>query len=217
MLPKHIGFIMDGNGRWAKERGLSRADGYPAGLLALRRVIKRCNELGIEAISVYAFSTENWARPEDEKEAIFKVVDAFNRGYDGDIRITYSGDIASLPDYLEDSICMVEDSTKDNVGTVLNICFNYCGREDLLHAAEICYSHGNFTKETFERALASSHLPPVDCIVRTGGEMRLSNFMLYESAYAELIFLVKNWPDMDETDVDKIIELFEKRNRTFGA
>ena len=217
MLPKHIGFIMDGNGRWAKERGLSRADGYPAGLLALRRVIKRCNELGIEAISVYAFSTENWARPEDEKEAIFKVVDAFNRGYDGDIRITYSGDIASLPDYLEDSICMIEDSTKDNVGTVLNICFNYGGREDLLHAAEICYSHGNFTKETFERALASSHLPPVDCIVRTGGEMRLSNFMLYESAYAELIFLVKNWPDMDETDVDKIIELFEKRNRTFGA
>lgn len=217
MLPKHIGFIMDGNGRWAKERGLSRADGYPAGLLALRRVIQRCNELGIEAISVYAFSTENWARPEDEKEAIFKVVDAFNRGYDGDIRITYSGDIASLPDYLEDSICMVEDSTKDNVGTVLNICFNYGGREDLLHAAEICYSHGNFTKETFERALASSHLPPVDCIVRTGGEMRLSNFMLYESAYAELIFLVKNWPDMDETDVDKIIELFEKRNRTFGA
>lgn len=217
MLPKHIGFIMDGNGRWAKERGLSRADGYPAGLLALRRVIQRCNELGIEAISVYAFSTENWARPEDEKEAIFKVVDAFNRGYDGDIRITYSGDIASLPDYLEDSICMVEDSTKDNVGTVLNICFNYGGREDLLHAAEICYSHGNFTKETFERALASSHLPPVDCVVRTGGEMRLSNFMLYESAYAELIFLVKNWPDMDETDVDKIIELFEKRNRTFGA
>ena len=217
MLPKHIGFIMDGNGRWAKEKGLSRADGYPAGLLALRRVIQRCNELGIEAISVYAFSTENWARPEDEKEAIFKVVDAFNRGYDGDIRITYSGDIASLPDYLEDSICMVEDSTKDNVGTVLNICFNYGGREDLLHAAEICYSHGNFTKETFERALASSHLPPIDCIVRTGGEMRLSNFMLYESAYAELIFLVKNWPDMDETDVDKIIELFEKRNRTFGA
>ena len=217
MLPKHIGFIMDGNGRWATERGLSRTDGYPAGLLALRRVIQRCKEIGIEAISVYAFSTENWARPDAEKEAIFKVVDAFNRGYEGDIRITYSGNIASLPDYLEDSICMVENATKDNPGTILNICFNYGGREDLLHAAEICYSHGNFAKETFERALASSHLPPVDCIVRTGGEMRLSNFMLYESAYAELIFLVKNWPDMDETDVDKIIELFEKRNRTFGA
>ncbi|MBO5654434.1 MAG: di-trans,poly-cis-decaprenylcistransferase, partial [Clostridia bacterium] len=169
------------------------------------------------AFSVDAFSTENWAIPDAEQEAIFKVVDAFNRGYEGDIRITYSGNIASLPDYLEDSICMVENATKDNPGTILNICFNYGGREDLLHAAEICYSHGNFTKETFERALASSHLPPVDCIVRTGGEMRLSNFMLYESAYAELIFLVKNWPDMDETDVDKIIELFEKRNRTFGA
>ncbi|MBO5982592.1 MAG: undecaprenyl diphosphate synthase family protein [Clostridia bacterium] len=95
---------MDGNGRWATERGLSRADGYPAGLLALRRVIQRCKEIGIEAISVYAFSTENWARPDDEKEAIFKVVDAFNRGYEGHIRITYSGNIASLPDYLEDSI-----------------------------------------------------------------------------------------------------------------
>ena len=217
MIPKHIGFIMDGNGRWATEHGLSRADGYPAGLLALRRVIQRCKERGIEAVSVYAFSTENWARPDEEKESIFKVVDTFNRNYDGDIKITYSGDIASLPDYLEDSICEVEYRTKDNEGTVLNICFNYGGREDLLHAAEICFSHGNFSKENFERALSSSHLPAIDCIVRTGGEMRLSNFMLYESAYAELIFLVKNWPDMDDTDVDKIIELFEKRNRTFGA
>ncbi len=217
MIPRHIGFIMDGNGRWATEHGLSRADGYPAGLLALRRVIQRCKERGIEAVSVYAFSTENWARPDSEKEAIFKVVDTFNRNYEGDTKITYSGDIASLPDYLEDSICEVEDRTKDNQGTVLNICFNYGGREDILHAAEICFSHGNFTKENFERALSSSHLPAIDCIVRTGGEMRLSNFMLYESAYAELIFLVKNWPDMDETDVDKIIELFEKRNRTFGA
>lgn len=217
MLPHHIGFIMDGNGRWATERGLSRADGYPAGLLALRRVFKRCKERGIDAVSVYAFSTENWARPEAEKESIFKVVDTFNRTYEGDAKITYSGNIATLPDYLEDSICQIEDRTKDNKGTILNICFNYGGREDLLHAAEICFSHGNFSKENFERALASSHLPPVDCIVRTGGEMRLSNFMLYESAYAELIFLVKNWPDMDETDVDKIIDLFEKRNRTFGA
>lgn len=217
MQPRHIGFIMDGNGRWATERGLSRADGYPAGLHALRRVIQRCKERGIEAVSVYTFSTENWARPDSEKEAIFKVVDTFNRTYDCDTKITYSGDIASLPDYLEDSICQIENRTKDYTGTVLNICFNYGGREDILHAAEICFSHGEFSKESFERALAGSHLPKLDCIVRTGGEMRLSNFMLYEAAYAELIFLLKYWPDMDETDVDKIIELFEKRNRTFGA
>ncbi len=217
MVPRHIGFIMDGNGRWATAHGLERYDGYAAGLLALRKVVKRANELGIEAITVYAFSTENWARPDSERDAIFNVVEKFNRTYDGDLRITYSGDIAMLPDSIEDSIFEIEEKTQNNKGTILNIAFNYGGQADILHAAEICFSHGTFSKENFERALASSHLPPLDCIVRTGGEMRLSNFMLYEAAYAELIFLVKLWPDMEEEDVDKIVALFEERKRKFGA
>lgn len=216
MLPKHIGFIMDGNGRWAENNGLQRSDGYGAGLLALRSVYARARELNIEAITVYAFSTENWARPEAEKEAIFKVVKDFNDHYDGPARITYMGNIAALPDELEDSICEVEDRTADNKGTILNIAFNYGGRDDVLHAAEWCFIHGEFSKENFERALGSSHLPPLDCLVRTAGEMRLSNFMLYEAAYAELIFLAKLWPDMTGADVDKILELYSERTRKFG-
>lgn len=217
MALRHIGFIMDGNGRWATAHGMPRSDGYSAGLIALRRVLSRCKECGVEAITVYAFSTENWTRPEGEKQAIFDLVENFNRNYDGNTRITYSGDIASLPDGLEQSICIVEEKTAGFSGTILNIAFNYGGQADILHAAEICYSHGVFNKENFERALSSSHLPPLDCIVRTGGEMRLSNFMLYEAAYAELIFLSKLWPDMVEDDVDKIIELFENRKRKFGS
>lgn len=216
MLPKHIGFIMDGNGRWATSVGLERKDGYGAGLLALKRVYDRANELGIEAMTVYAFSTENWARPDEEKEEIFRVVEHFNSTYDGAAKITYMGNIAELPDGLEESIYEVEDKTKDNKGTILNIAFNYGGQEDILHAAEWCYLHGDFSKEKFEKALGTSHLPPLDCIVRTAGEMRLSNFMLYECAYAELIFLAKAWPDMDASDVDKIIELYSERIRKFG-
>ena len=121
-----------------------------------------------------------------------------------------------LPEGLEESIYEVEDKTKDNKGTILNIAFNYGGQEDILHAAEWCYLHGDFSKEKFEKALGTSHLPPLDCIVRTAGEMRLSNFLLYECAYAELIFLAKAWPDMDAEDVDKIIELYSERIRKFG-
>lgn len=216
MLPKHIGFIMDGNGRWAAENGLQRSDGYAAGLLALERVYARANVLGIEAITVYAFSTENWARPENEQQAIFDVVENFNNNYNGNAKITYMGDIAGLPDGIETSICEVEERTSNNSGTILNIAFNYGARQDVLHAAEWCFMHGEFSAAAFERALGSSHLPPLDCIVRTAGEMRLSNFMLYEAAYAELIFLKKYWPDMTGEDVDKIVDLYSERVRKFG-
>ena len=216
MSANHIGFIMDGNGRWATAHGLSRAEGYAYGLMALRRVAKRCEEKGVKAVSVYAFSTENIARPTDEINAIFEVVRKFNLTYDGKFRICYMGDFSTLPDKLADSIESVEQRTQDNEGMILNIAFNYGGRADILHAAKIAYDHGEFLEDTFEKHLGSSRLPALDMIVRTGGEMRLSNFMLYEAAYAELFFLDKLWPDMTEEDVDNLLAGFEKRTRKYG-
>lgn len=144
------------------------------------------------------------------------MVKKFNLTYDGDMRITYMGDIAALDDKLAYSIEKIEENTRENKGIALNIAFNYGARADIVHAAKICYDHGEFVEDTFESHLSSSNLPPLDLVVRTGGEMRLSNFMLYESAYAELMFLDKLWPDMEESDVDFILDEFEKRQRKFG-
>ena len=216
MKPKHIGFIMDGNGRWATAHDMSRAEGYAYGLVALRKVLKRLGECGVGVVSVYAFSTENWQRPQTEIDAISQVVKKFNLTYDGDMKITYMGDINAIDDDLAYSIEQIEKNTADNDGIWLNVAFNYGGRAEIVNAAKICYDHGEFGEDTFEKHLSSGALPPLDLVVRTGGEMRLSNFMLYESAYAELMFLDKLWPDMDESDVDRILEDFDKRVRKFG-
>lgn len=217
MGAKHIGFIMDGNGRWAVAHGMSRAEGYAHGLVALYKVAKRCSERGVEAVSVYALSTENLNnRPQEELDAIFKVVEKFNLTYDGDYKISYMGDFDSLDDKLAFSIEQVEQKTRENKGMWLNIALNYGARADIIHAAKIAYDHGEFLEDAFEKYLSSSHLPPLDLVVRSGGEMRLSNFMLYESAYAELMFLDKFWPDMEESDIDAVLDEFDKRVRKFG-
>lgn len=212
----HIGFIMDGNGRWAKSRGMKREEGYAYGLMALKKVLLQCQAQGIKAVTVYAFSTENWGRPESEIESITKVIERFNNTYDGQLKITYMGDIYSFSDSLIKSIEKVENNTLNNSGMTLNIALNYGGQDDIIRAANICYNHGDFSEEEFKNNLSSSFLPQLDLIVRTGGEKRLSNFMLFEAAYAELIFLDKMWPDMTEQDVDDIILEFESRQRKFG-
>ncbi len=216
MIPRHIAFIMDGNGRWASEHNMPRAEGYKYGLLALNRVLEHLSTKDVESVSVYAFSTENFARPTDEINAIFEVVERFNLTYEGDMRITYMGDFDALDDSLVASIDAVERRTCQNAGLNLNIALGYGGRADILRAAKVCYDHGEFSEEAFEKNLSSAHLAPLDLVVRTGSQMRLSNFMLYESAYAELIFLDKLWPDVNQDDVDCILQEFEKRNRKFG-
>ena len=216
MSAKHIGFIMDGNGRWAKKRGLPRKAGHSQGAKVFRRTVEDCRDIGIKYCTVYALSTENLNRPEEELQAIFKVVEKFNLTYDGEYKISYMGDFNSLDDKLASSIEQIEEKTRDNKGMWLNIAFNYGAKADILHAAKVAYDHGEFLEDTFEKHLSSSHLPPLDLIVRSGGEMRLSNFMLYEAAYSELMFLDKLWPDMDESDVDRILEDFDKRVRKFG-
>ena len=216
MTPRHIGFIMDGNGRWAESHGMPRVDGYKAGLEALMRVASQCAKRDVEVISVYAFSTENNARPQGEISAIFDVVTKFNKSYEGDFKVIYMGDIDALPDEVAQSVRLVEYNTADNEGMTLNICLNYGARDDIIHAAKLAYDHGDYTLDTFESNLSSGTLPPLDAIVRTGGEKRLSNFMLYEAAYSELFFLDKLWCDMTEQDVDAILSEFESRNRKFG-
>lgn len=146
MSAKHIGFIMDGNGRWAVAHGMSRAEGYAHGLVALYKVAKRCSERGVEAVSVYALSTENLNRPEEELQAIFKVVEKFNLTYDGEYKISYMGDFNSLDDKLASSIEQIEEKTRDNKGMWLNIAFNYGAKADILHAAKVAYDHGEFWK-----------------------------------------------------------------------
>ena len=207
---------MDGNGRWATAHNLPRTEGYSAGLNALKRVVAECAMRGVEVVSVYAFSTENNARPEAEKQAIFEVVKKFNKTYDGDMRILYMGDLDALPDDVCESVRYIEDKTADNCGITLNIALNYGAKDDIIHACKLAYDHGDFTVDGFESRLATSGLPALDAMVRTGGEKRLSNFMLYECAYTELFFLDKLWPDMTEQDVDGILDEFENRNRKFG-
>lgn len=216
MIPRHIGFIMDGNGRWAAAHGLLRTDGYKFGLDALMTVAQACALRGVEVISVYAFSTENISRPQEEVDAIFDVVAKFNSTYDCNFKVIYTGDIDALPEDLAQSVRLVEYSTADNDGMTLNVCLNYGARNDIIHAAKLAFDHGDFTAETFERGLSSAALPPLDAVVRTGGEKRLSNFMLYEAAYSELIFLDKMWCDMTADDVDEVLREFESRNRRFG-
>ncbi len=217
MLPSHVGIIMDGNGRWAQERGLKRSEGYRAGLAALEGVLEKATERGIKAISVFAFSTENFARPEDEIAAICDTVKGFNLSYDGRLKITYMGDVDAFGEEFSHSVEEIEKRTSSNEGTILNIAFNYGARRDIVNAAHRCYIHGEFTEEAFEKNLSTGSLPPLDVILRSGREKRLSNFMLYEAAYAELVFIDKLWPDVTPEDFDDFLKEYEVRTRKFGA
>lgn len=217
MIPRHVGIIMDGNGRWAQKRGLPRTEGYKAGLAAMERVLKALSLAGVEAVTVYAFSTENAARPAEEISAIADVVVGWNNFYGGNMRVRYSGDIDSLGKRLSDSVCRVAERTARNNGMQLNILLNYGGRADILKAASVCAECGKISEEVFCGALASAGMPPLDLIVRSGGEKRLSGFMLYEAAYAELYFSEKLWPDFDADDVKDFLDDFSRRIRKFGA
>lgn len=216
MTPRHIAFIMDGNGRWATARGLRRAEGYKRGLEALMRVIGRLQERGVEAVSAFAFSTENVARPKDERDAIFEQTVKFNNSYSGNLRVIYIGDIDALEDEVVSSVEEIERRTANNTGTTLCVALNYGAQADIVHAAKLASDKGMFTDEAFEASLSTAGLPKLDMIVRTGGEKRLSNFMLYEAAYAELLFLDKLWPDMNESDADAVLDEFAHRTRKFG-
>jgi len=220
---KHIAFIMDGNGRWAKKRGLPRNVGHKFGYEKMKVVLKRCCELGVPVVSVYAFSTENWNRSKEEVDAIFGIV-RDNLVADTplfqewNVKISTMGDTSKFPKDLQDALSDIKKSTESNTGTILNLCINYGGRADVCYAVNqvLAKKLAKVTEEELGKHLYGANLPDPDLIVRTSGEQRMSNFLIWQGAYAELLFLKQNWPSMSPKLVDSCITKFKKRNRRFG-
>lgn len=214
---------MDGNGRWAKERGKPRDFGHRAGVKALKRVIDIADKSGIPLVSFYAFSTENWKRPKEERDKLFSYIKRFAdnempKYARKNIRARFMGDLKGLPEDVYNSIIKIIDFTKDNSGMTVNIALNYGGRSEIIQAVNniIGDKIERVDEDIFNRYLYSDELPDPDIIVRTSGEKRLSNFMLYQSAYSELIFIDEYWPDFDKDTFDKVIGEYNKRLRKYG-
>lgn len=228
-IPSHVGIIMDGNGRWAKERGLPRREGHLAGINALENVLRRAEKLGIPCLTVYAFSTENWKRPVQEVKFLFQLFEETLMKRAGDlfsnnIKVKVIGRRESLPASLLKTIDMIEEKTSGNKKHTLNIAFNYGGRAEIVDVVSAVireYEKGKkfaqIDEEVIESFLYNPEFPEVELLIRTGGEKRLSNFLLWQSAYAELYFTEKYWPDFDGDELEKAIEDFKKRNRRFGG
>ena len=233
LLPRHVAIIMDGNGRWATKRGMPRSFGHKAGVEALRGIIRHSSDLGIEALTIYAFSTENWTRSVEEVGALMGLLlEYFTRELDELHRervcIRILGDISGMPKGLEKqqaALYAAMDKTKDNTGLKLNIALNYGGQQEIIHAARALaqkvargdMAPEDITRETFAAELYTGGLPDVDFLIRTSGEMRLSNFLLYQMAYAEFYKTDILWPDFDTEAYDEALLAFAKRNRRFGG
>lgn len=225
-IPVHMGFIMDGNGRWAKKRGLPRTAGHRAGIDALERVSRACRNLGVKVVSVYAFSTENYKRSDEECKYIFDLVEKFVKDkledlIKNDTRIVVSGDLYyndKLTDGARNTLLEAVEKTAHCKSYVLNFCFSYGGHHEIVQAVNKLIKAGakEISAQDIENNLYVPELPMPDMIVRASGEMRLSNFLLWQSAYAELLFITEFWPDFNEEIVRKCIVEYQKRNRRFG-
>ena len=215
----HIAFIMDGNGRWATKRGMPRVFGHKEGVAAFKRVVDACDRFGIKCTTVYAFSTENWRRPQKEVEALMKLFDEqLETSCPDSMSIRIIGDVEGLSDGLRAKIAALEKRTAGREKTV-NIAINYGSRAEITTAVNALIRDGKetVTEEDITRALYTGDCPELDLIVRTGGDLRISNFLLWQAAYAELYFTDKLWPDMDENSVADAIESFSSRKRRYGG
>ena len=224
-LPKHIAFIMDGNGRWAEQRGLSRLEGHKAGVENVRSMITCLDERRIEYATLYAFSTENWNRPEDEvsgllhllEEVIDKeAIELHKKG----IRLRHLGRLEGLSPELQQTISRVEELTKNNTGMSISFAFNYGGRLEILDAVRRLIIEGvppqEIDEKLFGNYLYTAGLPDVDLVIRTGGEIRVSNFLVWQTAYSEYYFTPILWPDFSEEELDKALLSYSQRQRRFG-
>ena len=222
-LPRHIAIIMDGNGRWAKKRGLPRTAGHKAGAETFRDIATYCRELGVEFLTVYAFSTENWKRPKDEVDTIMELLEqylqeAINTMERDHIRLKIWGDTAALSPKLQQMVAQTNAISTHYQGFQANICLNYGGRSEILRAARLCAEAGEeWTEENFGKYLWSAGIPDPELIIRPSGELRLSNFLLWQCAYSEFYFCDTLWPDFDRAALDRAIIDYQGRDRRFGG
>ncbi|MEZ4868926.1 MAG: polyprenyl diphosphate synthase [Caldilineaceae bacterium] len=224
-VPQHIGIIMDGNGRWATERGFPRIAGHHAGVENVRRILKQCAEYGIKVLTIYAFSTENWNRPIDEVNGLMRLLgltiqrelkDLHKNG----VRIVHSGRLEGISQHLQQQIKNALEVTQHNERITLNVAFNYGGRAEIIDAVRRAVADGvaaeALTEELFSQYLYTGDLPDPDLIIRTGGEWRLSNFLIWQAAYAEYYSTPTYWPDFNEAELDKALVEYNLRERRFG-
>ena len=229
-MPKHIGIIMDGNRRWAKAKGKPVSYGHKEGAKTLEKIVRYANKIGLEYITVYAFSTENWKRAEEEVKSLMILLqnyldDYAKRADTENIRVKILGDVSLLSSGMQKSIQNCMERTKDNTGVTFNIALNYGGRDELIKAtrkiAELVKNNEiqveDIVEETLQNNLYTSGQPDLDLLIRTSGEKRLSGFLPWQSTYAEILFMDKNWPDFEEDDLEEAIIEYQKRTRKFGA
>ncbi|MEE3427631.1 MAG: isoprenyl transferase [Ruminococcus sp.] len=230
VLPEHIGIIMDGNGRWAKKRKLPRSAGHNAGGKVFRKISRYCSDIGIKYLTVYAFSTENWKRPKEEIDALMKLFkdyleEALSDFKDDSIIVRFIGDKTPFSDELKALMIENEEGSKDRDGMVLNIAMNYGSRDEIVRAVKNISENvkeGVLDIDSIDEDLISDNLytagqPDPDLVIRPSGEYRISNFLLWQSAYTEFVIMNKLWPDFTEKDLDEAIDIFNNRNRRFGG
>ena len=223
-LPRHIAIIMDGNGRWAKKRGLPRQAGHRQGAETFRRIASYCKELGVEYLTVYAFSTENWKRPPEEVDAIMKLLENYllesiEKMEKERIRVRILGDMSGLSPRIRDLIARTDAIADTLPGCCqANLCLNYGGRDEIIRAArKLAAEGGEWTEEELSAYLDTAGMPDPDIMIRPGGEYRISNFLLWQLAYTEFYFTDTLWPDFTEADLDAAIVAYQKRDRRFGG
>jgi len=221
-IPHHIAIVMDGNGRWATRRFLPRVAGHKQGVDSLRRCVRACAARGVGVLTVFAFSSENWNRPRDEVSGLMDLLagalarEVPRLSADG-VRLHFVGERSGLSERIAAGLAKAEQETARNERMVLNVCFNYGGRWDIAQAAASLAARGEpLTEANLHRAMALAHVPDPDLVIRTGGEQRLSNFLLWQSAYSELFFSERLWPEFDEAALDEAIAAFGRRERRFG-
>ncbi|WP_319561517.1 polyprenyl diphosphate synthase [Marispirochaeta sp.] len=223
-LPKHIGIIMDGNGRWARMRNLQRTAGHKEGLKSAKAVIGRAAELGIQYVTLFTFSTENWRRSQDEVKFLFNLINVYLRKEmdfyrKHKIRVIHTGNTENLPEQVRKELMSVRDDTADFPGLTVNIAINYGSRDQILRAISRLFENGQkmVDEKTLRSCFDNPEVPDADLVIRTAGEKRLSNFLLWESAYAELYFSEKLWPDWTGDDLDTAIIDYQGRTRRYGG